>query len=81
MLDSPRMQGIHEAVELRDGDKKRYGGKGVLKAVANVTGVIASKLKGAGTVLASSAASCRGTDSAIVPMQAWTCASSATSMR
>ena len=28
--------GEHEAVELRDGDKKRYGGKGVLKAVANV---------------------------------------------
>ncbi len=28
--------GVHEAVELRDGDKGRYGGKGVLKAVANV---------------------------------------------
>ena len=28
--------GAHEAVELRDGDKKRYGGKGVLKAVGNV---------------------------------------------
>ena len=28
--------GIHEAVELRDGDKKKYMGKGVLKAVANV---------------------------------------------
>ena len=28
--------GIHEALELRDGDKSRYGGKGVLKAVANV---------------------------------------------
>src|SRR5450759_2960892 len=28
--------GENEAVELRDGDKKRYGGKGVLKAVANV---------------------------------------------
>lgn len=28
--------GIHEALELRDGDKKRYGGKGVLKAVANI---------------------------------------------
>src|SRR5450432_2100326 len=27
--------GEHEAIELRDGDKKRYGGKGVLKAVAN----------------------------------------------
>ena len=30
--------GIHEAVELRDGDKKRYGGKGVTHAVANVNG-------------------------------------------
>src|SRR6202023_2782630 len=39
--------GVHEALELRDGDKKRYGGKGVLKAVANVNGTIASKLKGA----------------------------------
>ena len=28
--------GVHEAVELRDGDKKNYGGKGVLKAVKNV---------------------------------------------
>ncbi|HEY9171786.1 MAG TPA: phosphopyruvate hydratase, partial [Verrucomicrobiae bacterium] len=38
--------GIREAVELRDGDKKRYGGKGVLKAVANVNKLIAPKLKG-----------------------------------
>jgi len=38
--------GSHEAVELRDDDKKRYGGKGVLKAVANVNGPIASVLKG-----------------------------------
>ena len=38
--------GIREAVELRDGDKKRYGGKGVLKAVANVNKTIAPKLKG-----------------------------------
>jgi enolase len=38
--------GEHEAWELRDGDKKRYGGKGVLKAVANVNGTIASALKG-----------------------------------
>jgi len=29
--------GIHEALELRDGDKARYGGKGVLKAVEHVT--------------------------------------------
>ena len=36
--------GENEALELRDGDKKRYGGKGVLKAVANVNGTIAPKL-------------------------------------
>ena len=39
--------GVHEALELRDGDPKRYGGKGVLKAIANVNEVIAPKLKGA----------------------------------
>ncbi len=38
--------GIKEAVELRDKDPKRYGGKGVLQAVANVNRVIAPKLKG-----------------------------------
>lgn len=38
--------GEYEAVELRDGDKKRYGGKGVLKAVANVNAKIAPKVKG-----------------------------------
>jgi enolase len=38
--------GEHEAVELRDGDKARYGGKGVLKAVRNVNDIIAPKLLG-----------------------------------
>jgi|SRR5580765_1312113 len=38
--------GEHEAVELRDGDPKRYGGKGVLKAVANINELIAPDLKG-----------------------------------
>jgi enolase len=38
--------GEHEAVELRDGDPKRFGGKGVLKAVSNVNDVIAPKLRG-----------------------------------
>ena len=38
--------GIREAVELRDQDPKRYGGKGVLRAVANVNTVIGPKLKG-----------------------------------
>ncbi len=38
--------GVHEALELRDGDKKRYGGKGVLKAVAAVNDVISEELYG-----------------------------------
>ena len=38
--------GENEALELRDGDKNRFGGKGVLKAVANVNDVIAPALKG-----------------------------------
>ncbi len=38
--------GIYEALELRDGDKKRYGGKGVLKAVRNVNETIASAVVG-----------------------------------
>ncbi len=38
--------GSHEAIELRDGDKKRYGGKGVLKAVANVNGALRKALVG-----------------------------------
>src|SRR5712692_7914409 len=38
--------GEHEAVELRDGNKKRYGGKGVLKAVRNVNEVIAPAIEG-----------------------------------
>ena len=38
--------GDHEALELRDGDPKRYGGKGVLRAVQNVVDVIGSRLEG-----------------------------------
>ncbi|HEY9289198.1 MAG TPA: phosphopyruvate hydratase [Candidatus Dormibacteraeota bacterium] len=38
--------GAHEAVELRDGDKRRYAGKGVLKAVDHVNGEIAAALEG-----------------------------------
>lgn len=38
--------GIHEALELRDGDKKRYGGKGVLRAVTNVRERIAPAIAG-----------------------------------
>src|SRR6202165_4786181 len=40
--------GEHEAWELRDGDKKRYGGKGVSRAVANVNEKIAAAIKGWG---------------------------------
>ena len=39
--------GVHEAVELRDGDKSKYGGKGVLQAVKNVNTVLAAELEGA----------------------------------
>src|ERR1041384_3445263 len=38
--------GEHEAVELRDGDTKRYGGKGVSEAVRNVNEVIGPRLEG-----------------------------------
>ena len=38
--------GTHEAVELRDGDKKKYMGKGVLKAVENVNSKIATEVVG-----------------------------------
>src|SRR5882762_555559 len=38
--------GEHEAIELRDGDKSRYLGKGVLKAVANVNGALATAVTG-----------------------------------
>src|SRR5574341_641661 len=38
--------GVHEALELRDGDKSRYGGKGVLRAVGNVNDRIAPKIVG-----------------------------------
>jgi len=38
--------GVHEAVELRDNDKKKYGGKGVLKAVKNVNDIIADAIVG-----------------------------------
>src|SRR5438874_10186490 len=38
--------GVHEAVELRDGDKSRYGGKGVLNAVRNVNDSISDAIIG-----------------------------------
>lgn len=44
MVPSGASTGEHEAVELRDGDKSRFGGKGTLKAVENVNGPIADAL-------------------------------------
>jgi len=46
IVPSGASTGAHEAHELRDGDKKRYGGKGVLKAVANIEGEIAKAVVG-----------------------------------
>jgi enolase len=46
IVPSGASTGVHEAVELRDGDKNRYGGKGVLQAVKNVNTVIASAVVG-----------------------------------
>ncbi len=46
IVPSGASTGVHEAVELRDGDKARYKGKGVLKAVENVENVLAPLLKG-----------------------------------
>jgi len=46
IVPSGASTGVHEAVELRDADPKRYLGKGVLKAVANVEGEIAQRLQG-----------------------------------
>ena len=47
IVPSGASTGVHEAVELRDGDKSVYLGKAVTKAVANVNGEIAAALKGA----------------------------------
>ena len=46
IVPSGASTGAHEAVELRDGDKARYGGKGVLKAVEHVNEEIAEALFG-----------------------------------
>jgi len=54
--------GAHEAVELRDGDKKRYGGKGVLNAVAAVNGEIFDAVGGM------DAADQRGLDNAMIAL-------------
>ncbi|MBA3825164.1 MAG: phosphopyruvate hydratase [Ktedonobacterales bacterium] len=46
LVPSGASTGAHEAVELRDGDPKRYGGKGVLNAVANVNSTLQERLTG-----------------------------------
>jgi len=46
IVPSGASTGVHEAVELRDGDKSRYGGKGVLKAIENVENIIAPEIIG-----------------------------------
>ena len=46
IVPSGASTGVHEALEMRDGDKKRYLGKGVLKAVENVNTLIAEELVG-----------------------------------
>ena len=46
IVPSGASTGVHEAVELRDGDKDRYLGKGTLKAVANVNDIIADEVMG-----------------------------------
>jgi enolase 1/2/3 len=62
MVPSGASTGAHEAVELRDGDKKRYRGKGVRKAVQNVEQTIAPAIKGR------DAADQRGLDEALIEL-------------
>ncbi len=62
MVPSGASTGIHEALELRDGDAKRYGGKGVLQAVANVKTKIAPALVG------QDAADTRGVDRIMIDL-------------
>ena len=45
-MPSGASTGVHEAVELRDGDKERYRGKGTLEAVGNVNGLLSGELVG-----------------------------------
>jgi len=62
MVPSGASTGAHEAVELRDGDKKRYRGKGVRKAVRNVEGTIAPR------VIGRDAMDQRGLDEALIAL-------------
>ena len=62
MVPSGASTGANEAIELRDGDTKRFGGKGVLKAAGHVSGEIAAALKGA------DAGDQRGIDRALIAL-------------
>jgi enolase len=62
MVPSGASTGVNEALELRDGDKKRFGGKGVLKAVEHVNTAIAKALSGA------DASDQRGIDLALIAL-------------
>jgi len=62
MVPSGASTGVNEAIELRDGDKKRFGGKGVLKAAGHVNREIATALKGA------DASDQRGIDLALIAL-------------
>src|SRR5436190_2653638 len=62
MVPSGASTGVNEAIELRDGDKKRFGGKGVLRAVEHVRTEIARTLKGA------DASDQRGLDHALIAL-------------
>jgi enolase len=62
MVPSGASTGIHEALELRDGDKDRYRGKGVLRAVENVNTLIAERLAGWDSV------DQRGVDAALIEL-------------
>ena len=61
-MPSGASTGAHEAVELRDGDKGHWGGKGVTKAVANVNGEIA------GAVVGRDASDQAGLDDALIAL-------------
>jgi enolase len=62
IVPSGASTGVHEALELRDGDKDRYRGKGVLRAVENVNTLIAERLAGW------DAADQRGVDAALLEL-------------
>ena len=71
MVPSGASTGAHEAVELRDGDKARYRGKGVRKAVSNVDDVIAPELIGEDAAGSSSSSTAPRTRRSSVRTRSW----------